>query len=122
MTHGMRLQRYGWLAPLAAGLLALLALALQLLPVAVALLLLASALLILILQMNALRPAVAPRSARSADFGSEAREQVTMVTPDGEFYTAQIVPLPQTDGSSMVLTAQGYQIVDRDGRVLYRLS
>lgn len=70
-------------------------------------------------QTRALRqPAPARAAARPA---LPATEQRTVYTPDGAERRAVVVQGAQTDGYELVLTVEGYALVDEFGKVVYRL-
>lgn len=70
-------------------------------------------------QTRALRqPAPARAVARPA---LQASEQRTIYNPDGTERRAMVVQGVQTDGYELVLTVEGYALVDEFGKVVYRL-
>jgi hypothetical protein len=96
---------------------ALAALALQQ-PLAAALL--ALALLIVGAAAVAARPA-RPRRPRPAFAEGEAAPTLRLELPDGAVLSARPVALPGPSEDQLLLTRDGYVVVDRDGRVLHRL-
>ena len=69
--------------------------------------------------------AARPQRRRAAPEVYPARAQRTVELEDGSLRQAIIVPVEQAggqaDGRQMVLTAEGYMIVDAAGRVIYKL-
>ncbi len=45
----------------------------------------------------------------------------SVVTVDGETHTARVVPLEQREGHQLLLTIDGYLVIDRSGRVIHKL-
>ena len=69
----------------------------------------------------AARPA--PRAARAAvdiPYG-EALPILQLTFPDGEVLAAREVPLPQPHEHQLLLTRQGYVVVNAAGQVIYQL-
>lgn len=66
---------------------------------------------------NQVRP---PRDSR-AHIPEEPVLLTNVITADGESHAARLVPLPQTTGHQMLLTARGYLVVDETGRVIHRI-
>jgi membrane protein implicated in regulation of membrane protease activity len=67
-----------------------------------------------------LRPA-RTRRARASLADTEPRVQRVIQLPDGSLRRAIVAPVAQPQGERLVLTAEGYLLLDADGRVLHRL-
>lgn len=67
----------------------------------------------------AARPRHAPR--RTAAPTGEAGPTLRLTLPDGETVSARPVSLPGQASEQLLLTRNGYVVVDADGRVLHRL-
>jgi hypothetical protein len=66
------------------------------------------------------RPEV--RQLDSRAYTPEEPAVITRITDTaGQERVARVVPLEQSGGHQMVLTAEGYAMVDRSGRVVHRL-
>lgn len=81
---------------------------------------LAALLALLALAAAALVVCVPPRR-RAGDARLAPREQLLLTGADGVARQAIVAPVEQSDGRRLVLTAEGYQLLDADGRVIYRL-
>jgi hypothetical protein len=64
------------------------------------------------------RPAKVRPVARAA---LQPAEQRTIYSPDGAERRALVVQGAQTDGYELVLTVEGYALVDEFGKIVYRL-
>jgi hypothetical protein len=65
-------------------------------------------------------PAAAQR--RPAHIAWQPMAQRTIVTADGAEQSALVAPIGESDGYEMVLTIDGYKLVDQAGRVMYTLK
>ncbi len=45
----------------------------------------------------------------------------SVITADGETHTARVVPLEQRAGHQLLLTIDGYLVIDNSGRVIHKL-
>jgi hypothetical protein len=52
----------------------------------------------------------------------EPRAQRTVLLADGTARQAQVVPVPAVEGYQVVLTIDGYALVNDDGRIVYALN
>lgn len=50
-----------------------------------------------------------------------ATGQIAVALDDGALHQAIVVPVEQSDGRRLVLTAAGYMLLDAEGQVIYRL-
>ncbi len=114
-----------WLTGAVVSVAAGLALLATLLPLAA---LVATAALALLAGLTALGQARAQRrrtiAARSrvARAAIQPAAQRTVYAADGSTRQALLVPIPQTDDFELVLTVEGYALVDESGRVVYRMK
>src|SRR5690349_3676719 len=53
---------------------------------------------------------------------TEPLAQRIILTPDGETRVAQVVPLAQQDDHQLVLTVNGYMLLNENGQVIYTLK
>ena len=76
----------------------------------------------LLLQMRA-RPAgrARPRKAVAA-FAPSTGTQRVVYTADGDARAALVVPVESAAGYAMVLTSEGYKLVDEAGKIVYALK
>lgn len=72
-------------------------------------------------QIRAQRRTLAARS-RATRAGIQPAAQRTIYAADGSTRQALLVPIPQTDDFELVLTIEGYALVDESGRVVYRMK
>ncbi|GAB4197643.1 MAG: hypothetical protein OHK0022_16100 [Roseiflexaceae bacterium] len=73
-------------------------------------------------QSRALRRRTIAARSRVAQAAIQPVAQRTVYAADGSTRQALLVPIPQTDDFELVLTVEGYALVDESGRVVYRLK
>jgi len=61
------------------------------------------------------------RSAASARIAWVPMPQRSISTADGVTQSALVVPIKRADGYEMVLTVDGYMLIDQTGQEVYRL-
>jgi hypothetical protein len=64
------------------------------------------------------RVAQAPHTPHTS---AQPMPELTVLSSSGEALQGRLVPVEQADGCQMVLTAQGYVLVNDEGRVIHRL-
>jgi len=74
------------------------------------------------LQRSPAYRAPAARSREPRRIAWPPMAQRTVATPEGFEQAALVIPIERNDGYEMVLTADGYKLVDAAGRVVYALK
>ena len=67
---------------------------------------------------------VASTAAQSGAWQYDPQEPVlltSIISADGETHTARVVPLEQREGHQLLLTIDGYLVIDSSGRVIHKL-
>lgn len=67
---------------------------------------------------------VASTAAQSGAWQYDPQEPVlltSIISADGETHTARVVPLEQREGHQLLLTIDGYLVIDSSGQVIYKL-
>lgn len=129
MTHVIPTYRQAWIAlfTLFAAIIVSILIGLSQLPLGLLVVLLSAlALVIWYRQFTSTTSSVASTASasQSSAWQYDPQEPVlltSVMTADGETHTARVVPLEQRAGHQLLMTIDGYLVIDNSGRVIYRL-
>lgn len=129
MTYVIPTHRQAWIAlfTLFAAIIVSILIGLSQLPLGLLVVLLSAlALIIWYRQFTGTTSSVASTASasQSSTWQYDPQEPVlltSVMTADGETHTARVVPLEQRTGHQLLMTINGYLVIDNSGRVIYQL-